>query len=216
MSKLAIVEAMSQQFLPDYRISDAERQQAMDDLGAHFAAGRLDLAEYEKRLDVIAAAVMRTDILPLFDDLPARTAPTVAAPNQGVEKVYTASEIAHAYNLGRNVRAGTVALATLGTVGIQIALGIHEPIFLLVGAIVFVLMYIMKIGPKSWHTPNPRKLERERLRYQRSIQAQQLQQIHLMSAQQRAAQKAIRQQKQAELTHNAMELADQMLKRFKK
>lgn len=208
---------MSQQFLPDYRISDAERQQAMDDLGAHFAAGRLDIAEYEKRLDIIASAVMRTDILPLFDDLPAATTPPIAAaPNPGVEKLYTASEIAHAYNLGRNVRAGTVMLSVLGTAGIQMAFGIHEPLFLLVGAIVFVLMYILKIGPKSWHTPNPRKLERERLRYQRSLQAQQLQQIHLMSAQQRATQKALRQQKQAELTHNAMELADQMLKRFKK
>ena len=34
----------------DYRIGDAERQKAMDDLGKHFTAGRLDITEYDNRL----------------------------------------------------------------------------------------------------------------------------------------------------------------------
>ena len=34
----------------DYRIGDAERQEAMDALGKHFTAGRLDVTEYDLAL----------------------------------------------------------------------------------------------------------------------------------------------------------------------
>lgn len=34
----------------DYRIGDAERQEAMDALGKHFTAGRLDVTEYDLSL----------------------------------------------------------------------------------------------------------------------------------------------------------------------
>lgn len=46
-ARAGILECMFDPYQPDYRIGDAERRQAMDDLGEHFAAGRLDLATYE-------------------------------------------------------------------------------------------------------------------------------------------------------------------------
>ncbi|MHA6802404.1 DUF1707 SHOCT-like domain-containing protein [Salinifilum ghardaiensis] len=54
----------------DVRIGDSERQQAMRLLGEHFSAGRLELAEYDQRCQDAAAARFRSDLLPLFADLP--------------------------------------------------------------------------------------------------------------------------------------------------
>ena len=54
----------------DYRIGDAERQEAMDALGKHFTAGRLDVTEYDNRLASITNAVMQSDLAPVFADLP--------------------------------------------------------------------------------------------------------------------------------------------------
>ena len=53
------------------RIGDAERTAALNALGEHMAAGRLDLAEYESRSGVVAAARTTADLQGLFDDLPA-------------------------------------------------------------------------------------------------------------------------------------------------
>lgn len=53
------------------RIGDAERNAALTALGEHMAAGRLDLAEYETRSGVVAAARTAADLQGLFDDLPA-------------------------------------------------------------------------------------------------------------------------------------------------
>ncbi|MFC2519946.1 MAG: DUF1707 domain-containing protein, partial [Corynebacterium matruchotii] len=50
----------------DYRIGDAERQEAMDALGKHFTAGRLDVTEYDNRLASITNAVMQSDLAPVF------------------------------------------------------------------------------------------------------------------------------------------------------
>ncbi|MHA6798432.1 DUF1707 SHOCT-like domain-containing protein [Bounagaea algeriensis] len=55
----------------DVRIGDSERQQAMRLLGEHFSAGRLELAEYDQRCQDAAAARFRSDLRPLFADLPA-------------------------------------------------------------------------------------------------------------------------------------------------
>ena len=52
----------------DYRIGDAERQKAMDDLGKHFTAGRLDITEYDNRLTNVAEAIMWSDLIPIFSD----------------------------------------------------------------------------------------------------------------------------------------------------
>ncbi|GAA1889362.1 DUF1707 SHOCT-like domain-containing protein [Lapillicoccus jejuensis] len=55
---------------PTQRVGDAERQQAIDLLGEHWRAGRLDPAEHERRTTAAFAAVTRGDVDALFADLP--------------------------------------------------------------------------------------------------------------------------------------------------
>ncbi len=55
---------------PEIRIGDAEREQAQTDLGEHYAAGRLDHDEYTVRLDQVWAARTRSELDPVFRDLP--------------------------------------------------------------------------------------------------------------------------------------------------
>src|ERR671917_799968 len=73
------VETVSQQ--PSLRIGNAEREAAVRELGEHYAAGRLDAAEYEERTTAAYAARTADDLQPLFADLP-REQPTVAIPQQ--------------------------------------------------------------------------------------------------------------------------------------
>ena len=65
------------------RISDAERQAAIDALNAHWRAGRLDPAEHERRTTAAYAAVTRGDLDALFTDLPSSTG-AVAGPSADV------------------------------------------------------------------------------------------------------------------------------------
>ena len=52
------------------RVSDAERQEAAQRIGAAWAEGRLDDAEYDRRLAQAFAAVTYADLDQLFTDLP--------------------------------------------------------------------------------------------------------------------------------------------------
>lgn len=72
---------------PDLRVGDADRQAALQALGAHLEAGRLDIDEYGDRSACAAVAVRRAELAALFDDLPAphpvlpeRPVPSVPAP----------------------------------------------------------------------------------------------------------------------------------------
>ncbi|MBK1788827.1 DUF1707 SHOCT-like domain-containing protein [Prauserella cavernicola] len=74
---------------PEYRLSDAERQEALDALSEHVRTGRLDLSEFDERSQQVSAAKFRRDLAPLFSDLPdpkppvltpGRRAPTPAPP----------------------------------------------------------------------------------------------------------------------------------------
>jgi TM2 domain-containing membrane protein YozV len=71
---------------PPLRIGDTEREAAVRELGEHFAAGRLDAAEYEERTTTAYAARTADDLAPLFTDLP-RQEPTVALPSQATVAV---------------------------------------------------------------------------------------------------------------------------------
>jgi hypothetical protein len=70
--------------VPDGRIrlSDAERDAAAADLGEHFASGRLTAEEHDERLDQIWAARTRSEIAPIFRDLPSAYAGVAAAPTR--------------------------------------------------------------------------------------------------------------------------------------
>jgi hypothetical protein len=52
------------------RIGDAERTAAADDLGEHYAQGRLTAEEHQERLDRVWAARTSAELTPLFADLP--------------------------------------------------------------------------------------------------------------------------------------------------
>ncbi|WIY03526.1 DUF1707 domain-containing protein [Amycolatopsis mongoliensis] len=54
----------------DMRLSDAERQDALDVLEEHVRSGRLDIDEYGTRSAKVTAAKRVSDLVPLFDDLP--------------------------------------------------------------------------------------------------------------------------------------------------
>ncbi|WP_433661907.1 DUF1707 SHOCT-like domain-containing protein [Nocardia sp. CA-128927] len=66
--------------LPEVRVGTAEREDAMQRLSDHFAAGRLSVAEFDERSAVIAAAVTRGDITPVFADLPDPLVKAAAVP----------------------------------------------------------------------------------------------------------------------------------------
>ncbi|HEX2895920.1 MAG TPA: DUF1707 domain-containing protein [Marmoricola sp.] len=57
----------------DLRISDADRDRAIDRLSEHYAAGRLDKDEFDERSDAVWTAKTDADLAPIFADLePAR------------------------------------------------------------------------------------------------------------------------------------------------
>ncbi|MGW5111325.1 DUF1707 SHOCT-like domain-containing protein [Nocardia sp. NPDC004123] len=64
------------------RVGTAEREQAAAALGEHFAAGRLDIAEYDERVGRAYAAKTAGELAVLFGDLPRpqRPAPQIPAP----------------------------------------------------------------------------------------------------------------------------------------
>jgi hypothetical protein len=65
------------------RVSDADRNAVAEQLGAHYADGRLDQAEFDDRISRTMAAKTRGDLAGLFDDLPdpgAAGAPGAAGP----------------------------------------------------------------------------------------------------------------------------------------
>jgi hypothetical protein len=61
---------------PQIRVSDQERQAAADRLKGAFEEGRLDFAEYDRRLGLAYGSTTYADLATLFTDLPAdRPAP---------------------------------------------------------------------------------------------------------------------------------------------
>ncbi|WP_034278812.1 DUF1707 SHOCT-like domain-containing protein [Haloechinothrix halophila] len=55
---------------PEFRISDAEREEAIEALGEHMRDGRLDIDEYGDRTARVTAAKTRGELITLFSDLP--------------------------------------------------------------------------------------------------------------------------------------------------
>ncbi|MEV0245943.1 DUF1707 domain-containing protein [Nocardia sp. NPDC050712] len=58
---------------PGTRASDAERDTVVRQLGRHLADGRLDLAEYDKRVAQVYATATREDLGSVLTDLPTLT-----------------------------------------------------------------------------------------------------------------------------------------------
>lgn len=200
-----------------FRLSDAERNDAINQLARAVGEGRLTIEEFEDRSDDVMNAETRRDLVPVFVDIPAQPIQTEVA-------AFTAGEIERAREAGRKPKLGVALLATLGAGTGFIALStmalVAESAVLMGGALllaavipaVWIMLYVMKVGPDSWHMPSPRQIERQRMR---EIQAQ--------TAEQRAQQKALEQQMWAqrraqagELTGTAMSLAKRQLDKWNK
>lgn len=155
------------------RIGDKERQEAMDLLSKHVEAGRLDISEYDDRCRKAANARVHSELSELFADLPRiprqeEPKAELAVPGYGQE-VYTAAEIDVVRRKGRNVRAGVMLFSVMA----GLALTEVSDWFMWIIPIMAVLLYVIKVGPKSWYMPSSQELRREELRNQRKAMRQQ-------------------------------------------
>ncbi|WP_234947720.1 MULTISPECIES: DUF1707 domain-containing protein [Corynebacterium] len=213
------------------RLSDAERTEAMSALGKAFGEGRLSLDEYDTRCKAVAAANYHADLTPLFQDIPQRPnfspsaatgtgstiwsqATTGAAGNE--LQVYTAPEIMAARRAGQRKRAGAFWLGTIGAIGAMgIGAGINAPVLsglaMLLIPTLFVLLYIMKIGPDDWYMPTLNQLERNR----REVAKAKALELEASHAYEQAQRKLERKAQIDRLTNDALGMAQDTLDRFK-
>jgi hypothetical protein len=97
---------------PYLRVSDADRDSAMAELGDHFQAGRLDNEEFGQRLDAAASARTRADLDQLLADLPR---PVPAAPHIAPQRGRQAAAVAAVL--------GSIAIAALSVTIVAGAFG---------------------------------------------------------------------------------------------
>jgi len=207
----------------DYRIGDAERQKAMDDLGKHFTAGRLDITEYDNRLTNVTEATMWSDLIPIFSDLPAITDTNTSAamPHAaGIpeEAKFSRSEIEENYRSGRRIKLGIMILTFMAAVSATFVLQDKLVAFTMMMTFLamFVLLYVMKLGPKSWHQPSPPPPPaRRRPPPRHPPPPPPPSASQLAHAQQMVQQRALRQQRQAEITNAALEVTNQYVQRLR-
>ena len=193
----------------NYRISDAERMEAMDALGRALGEGRLTMEEFDQRCLQVAEAQTHADLQPILGDLPpggGQGAVEKHVPNEAV--LYSQAEIMRARRSGQRMRAGTFWLGTIGAFGLTTV----SPVFLLLIPTLFILLYVMKIGPDSWYTPSLRQLEVQR---RQELKARQLE-IESAKAHQQALMRAQRKDQFNQLTNDALDVAQQTVQRFKK
>lgn len=147
---------------PHVRVSDTERSAALAALGQFYAEGRLSMTETDERCSAVAAAKTREDLNNLFTDLPQRE----IAVSGSQEMTYTASEVDALNKKGARPRAGLLGLTTVGAMTGTAVLASSTPFawtLLVLIPVIFILLYVMKVGPTEWYTPNARQLERQRL-----------------------------------------------------
>lgn len=192
----------------------------MDDLGKHFAAGRLDITEYDNRLTNVAEATMMSDLIPIFSDLPAITdanTPATIPHTAGIpaEATFTSSEIEENYRSGKHIKLGItmlMLLPVLATMPVNTFIsGIAFSVFLAT----VIILYVLKLGPKSWHQPSPQALAQQRQRQIAQAEAMKVQATQLANAQQMAERQLLRQQRQAEITDAALDVANQYIQRLR-
>lgn len=207
-------------------MSDAERADALARLSFAYGEGRLDLKEYERRCADVECAATHSDLEPLFNDLPAQglhthhpvapnvasnpLAPTVPASGSTAVEMYTRGEIASARKNGQNMRLGLLGLGSVLSFGAGILLaetvaGAWGVLPVIVIPVLFILLYVMKVGPDDWYTPSPEQLRRQQLK---EIQA-----ARRLEEEQR---KALRAAQRDQITGDAMDFAMRQLGRFNK
>jgi Domain of unknown function (DUF1707) len=110
------------------RASDADRDAVVSDLGEHFQAGRLTLAEFDERTDRALAARTWGELRELQTDLPA-TRPAPQIPSAG-------SSGGHPHLSPGRVAPPIAAVLVVGALVLAVAYGGWGLIWLLVPAMV--------------------------------------------------------------------------------
>ncbi|MCJ1677131.1 DUF1707 domain-containing protein [Streptomyces sp. APSN-46.1] len=101
--------------LPELRASDADRDRVAERLRDAVAEGRLDMEEFEERLEAAYASRTYAELEPLTRDLPAATGPSSAAP----PAPFAAPAPGDAWPAGRIGGAGTSSTAVAVMSGFQ-------------------------------------------------------------------------------------------------
>ncbi len=189
------------------RLSDEDRTAAMNQLAQAVGEGRLTVAEFEDRSDDIMRAQTRGELVPVFRDIPLMRTQEL--------KVYSQGDINRARDAGKKPKLATALVGSLallfGAIAFFAGGEAADSVGMLLGGIgslvlipiLWIMLYVAKVGPASWNTPSPRAIERQR---RKEIQA--------ATAEARAQQKAIesqmwaqRRQQAGELTGEAMDFA---------
>lgn len=165
----------------EIRISDVDRSDAISALGEHFADGRLTMSEYEERVQQATTSRSERELVPY----------------------YSAHEVDRQYRSGRNVRLGLLLSTVIGSSALAMLFNgvwANSAILLLLIPLVFVLLYVMKVGPRAWYEPSPEQLERQRFR-----------ELKMQQRAQQAQWKFERKQRTHQLTSSAMKFAQKRL-----
>lgn len=112
------------------RIGDAERDEALDKLGEHFAAGRLTREELDERTDQVLASRFDRDLGALFLDLPASVPAPAPAP-AAVARVARPQGAAV-------IPAVVMALLPLLVLAVVASIVLHGPV--LIGPVIWLLV----------------------------------------------------------------------------
>lgn len=181
----------------EIRISDVDRSDAISALGEHFADGRLTMSEYEERVQQATTSRSERELAQLFTDLPPLEASRELVP------YYSAHEVDRQYRSVRNVRLGLLLSTVIGSSALAMLFNgvwANSAILLLLIPLVFVLLYVMKVGPRAWYEPSPEQLERQRFR-----------ELKMQQRAQQAQWKFERKQRTHQLTSSAMKFAQKRL-----
>ena len=118
---------------PHLRVSDQEREQAASEIREHYAAGRLDSAEFEERVQAAYGARTQRELNAISADLPALP-PKPPTTTEVVRQTLSSSSL-----LGNAGAAGTVFLVCTGVWAITGADGSFWPKWVLVFMLVSVV-----------------------------------------------------------------------------
>ena len=202
----------------NFRIGDQERMDAMDILGRALGEGRLDMAEFDNRCQAVAEAQTQQDLQPILGDLPTGRGGGVVDKQVSDDAVlYSQAEIMQARRSGRRTRAGVFWLGTIGSIGLVSIFGAAgstalSGLSILLIPTLFILLYVMKVGPASWSTPRRRPLEHQR---RRDLRARQLE-IEAAQVHQQALMRAQRKDQINQMTNDALNIAQDTVNRFRR
>ncbi|WP_254868126.1 DUF1707 SHOCT-like domain-containing protein [Corynebacterium sp. Marseille-Q2823] len=193
------------------RLSDAERTDAVNDLAQALGEGRLTMDEFEDRTDAVMRATTRRELAEVFMDIPTKASSEL--------KIYSQGDVARAYQSTRKPRLATALVGSLGLLfgaiasfatlsGATAALTGTGLLFLIPA--LWIMLYVAKVGPESWHQPSARQIERQRMRELKAAGAEERAQMRALEQ----AQWAERRRQASEITGNAMNLAKRKLEQW--